>query len=61
MTNQLYSIVILSGEDPDKLGRWSYIILEEEGETKIIIIVTYRLDKVDINNIGTTTSLNQQW
>ena len=60
MTNQLYSKVILSGQDLENLGKWSYITLEEEGETKIIIIVTYRLDKVDINNIGTTTSLNQQ-
>ena len=55
------SRIIDNGQDPHKLGRWSYITINGRGTSKLCIITLYRCCKGQTTNTaGINTSYMQQ-
>ena len=55
------SRIIEHGQDPHKLGRWTYIIINGRNSSKLYIITLYRCCKGQkANTAGLSTSYMQQ-
>ena len=61
MDGKWASRIIEKGEDPQKMGRWSYVILGGRNKKAVMFVTAYRVVIQKIQDVGPKTAMAQHY
>ena len=59
--SNISSAVLQKGQDPSGMGRWTFITILGKNNTQTSIFTIYRPCKGNVETIGDTMIIKQQW